>query len=143
MSLKALKIKFQRTDDLFAEINNAAKNKHMFVDSPDTLIFDEPKTWRNFMTSQKFEILTTIARLRPSSVYKLAQNLDRASQHVLKDCRELETFGLIVLAESGDVRKSLRPELKFDYDFIRVAAPIQNSLPVSEQSIRLLDNASA
>lgn len=143
MSLKALNIIFKELDDLFSEMNEAIESNSELVEKKDTLTFDSPKTWRSFMSNQKLEILTAIARLHPESVYGLAKQLGRASQHVLKDCRELETFGFINLAETQSARNSLRPELKFDYDFVRVDMPVHTSLPISEESIRILDAATA
>jgi predicted transcriptional regulator len=143
MRLKALSVVFKDLDRAVLEIHEAVEKGKKLVDQSDVLNFDSPKTWRNFMSSQKLEILTAVSRQKPSSIYQLAKSLGRPTQHVLKDCRELEAFNFIELIESKDARRSLRPELSFEYDFIRVESPVQTSLPISEKAMRLLDQAAS
>lgn len=99
MSLKKLTIHFQSLDDLFKDINDAIESEGNLVDSPESINFDSIKTYRAFMTSNKLNILSAISKLKPDSVYKLAGYLDRKPQHVLADCRSLESHGFIKLIQ--------------------------------------------
>lgn len=97
MSLKKLTIHFQEIDGLFQDINQAINSKSSLVDSSDSINFDSLDTYRSFMTSNKANILSTISKLTPGSVYELANFLNRKPQHVLADCRSLESHGFIKL----------------------------------------------
>lgn len=114
MSLKKLTIYFQEMDDFFQDINQAIESKSSLVDSSDSIHFDSLDTYRSFMTSNKTNILSAISKLKPGSVYELASFLNRQPQHVLSDCRSLESHGFIKLIQEKVSRKALRPELAFD-----------------------------
>jgi predicted transcriptional regulator len=141
MSLKKLTIHFQEMDDLFQDINQAVGSKTSLVDSSDSINFDSLDTYRSFMTSNKTNILSAISKLKPGSVYELASFLNRQPQHVLADCRSLESHGFIKLIQEEVGRKALRPELAFDYDVIMVEGKGTMPLAVSEKSERVLAQA--
>lgn len=142
MSLKKLTIHFQELSDLFKEVEESIKKKSKLVDSVESISFDNIKTYRNFMTSNKSNILSAISKLSPDSVYELAKSLDRKPQHVLADCRSLESHGFIKLTPEESGRKQLKPELIFDYDVILVEEKGALPLAVSEKSEKLLFEAS-
>ena len=139
MSLKMLLIKFQSVNDTFTEINNAITSRTGLVQDKHSLFFDSIKTFRQFLTLQKIEILTAISRVNPSSIYQLAKQLDRQPHHVLKDCRSLESHGFIKLTKSDGKKGQLRPELAFDYDVIHVLGSFETFHPISVKSCRVLD----
>ncbi len=141
MSLKKLTIHFQEMGDLFQDINQAIDSHSAFVDSPDVINFDSIDTYRSFMTSNKANILSAISKLKPGSVYELATYLNRQPQHVLADCRSLESHGFIKLIQEVGGRKPIRPELAFDYDVIMIEDKGSMPLAVSERSERVLADA--
>ncbi len=143
MSLKKLTICFQKLDDLFKEVNEAINVKGSVIDSEEMIFFDSIKTFRSFMTSNKSNILSVISKLKPTSVYELANYLDRKPQHVLSDCRSLESHGFIKLIQEEVGRKSLRPELVFDYDVILIDDKSSTPLTISEKSERIINDAIA
>ena len=142
MKLKVLSIRFQALDSQFDEVRKAFEGKCEGMNAKSELVFDSPKTWRNFMSHQKLEILTHISKERPSNVYQLAKSLGRPPQHVLKDARALEFFGFIKLEETGKNRKSLRPVLSFSYDLISVENPVGLSFPISDSALKILKESS-
>jgi hypothetical protein len=73
----------------------------------------------------------------------LATFLGREPQHVLKDCRFLESSKFIKLEKTKNVRNSLRPVLVFDYDVIKTNSPIIPPYAISEKAEKLLLNAHA
>jgi predicted transcriptional regulator len=141
MSLKKLTIHFQEMDDLFQDINQAIESKSSLVDSTDSISFDSLDSYRSFMTSNKTNILCAISKLKPGSVYELASFLNRRPQHVLADCRSLESHGFIRLIQEEVGRRNLRPEFTFDYDVIMVEGKGTMPLAVSEKSERVLAKA--
>jgi predicted transcriptional regulator len=141
MSLKKLTIHFKNTDDLFKDIIEAIESNKSLVDSTESISFDSIQTYRSFMTSNKSNILNAVSKLRPDSIYELAKFLDRKPQHVLADCRSLESHGFINLKKKELGRKQLRPELIFDYDVIFVDDKGSVPFAVSEKSERVLAKA--
>lgn len=138
MSLKKLNIYFQNRKNFFNDIDNAIKEDKILVDSFDTINFDTIDTYRSFMTSNKINILTAISKLRPLSVYEVATHLNRKPQHVLADCRSLESCGFIKLIPETTGRRPLRPTLTFDYDVIMIEGNAAMPLAISEKALKLL-----
>lgn len=139
MKLNFLIIIFQDSKDFFAEVDMALKSgKGMNRRKKNTLTFDSIKTYNNFMTVNKVQILRAISQLRPESIYQLATLLGREPQHVLKDCRHLESFKFIKLQETDSGRSSLKPVLAFEYDIIRVQSSLDEFCPISEASNKVL-----
>lgn len=144
MKLKFLNIVFQVPSDFFKGIDTALKTgKGLNKREENTLIFDSVKTFNNIITVNKIQILRAISQLKPESVYQLALSLDRESQHVLKDCRQLESYKFIKLEETKNSRNSIRPVLSFDYDVIKTDSTIISPYTISERSERLLTNQKA
>lgn len=141
MKLKFLNIVFQAPSDFFKDIDKVLKSgKGMNKKAENTLTFDSVKTFNNIMTVNKIQILRAISQLRPESVYQLAITLGREPQHVLKDCRQLESYKFIKLEETNTGRNSIRPVLTFDYDVIKTDSQIISPYTISERSERLLTN---
>lgn len=139
MSLKFLNIVFQESKDFFTEVDKALKSGHgMDRRKKNILTFDTVKTFNNFMTVNKVQILRAISQLKPESIYQLATFLGREPQHVLKDCRFLESSKFIKLEETTNVRNSLKPILVFDYDVIKTDSPIIPPYTISERAEKLL-----
>lgn len=144
MSLKFLNIVFQEMDDLFAEIDKAIKSgQGMDRRKKNILTFDSDKTFNHILTLNRVQILRAISQFKPESIYQLASFLGREPQHVLKDCRFLESSKFIKLEETKDGRNSLRPILFFDYDVIKTDSPIIPPYTISEKAEKLLINAQA
>lgn len=139
--LKKLIIHFQSIDDLFSEVTSAIESGEGSTDSYNSLNFDSLETYKSYMTSNKAEILSAISKLRPESVYKLAQHLNRRPQHVTADCNSLESHGFIKLIKEESGRRQIRPELVFDYDVIFAESGEAMPILVSEKSERVLAEA--
>jgi predicted transcriptional regulator len=77
MSLKPLNINFRSLNDLFNQLDNAVINKQPLIDRKDVIYFDSEKSYQKFMGPNKQQILKAISRLRPISIYQLAQYLER------------------------------------------------------------------
>lgn len=139
MKLNFLYIIFQGPKDFLSDVDKALKSgKGLNRKIENTLTFDSVKTFNNFMTVNKIQILRAISQLKPESVYQLATILGREPQHVLKDCRYLESFKFIKLEDTENERKSLRPVLAFNYDVIKTNSPIISPYTISERAEKLL-----
>ena len=141
MKLKILNIVFDSHDEFMSDIKNILKKGKKSQEMNESISFDSFETFKRLMTSNKLEILMAIARLRPESINQLAKQINREYPHVLKDCNSLATLGFIKLEEGDGARKQFTPKLIFDYDIIRVKSKIEEFLPITEQSNKVLLSA--
>jgi predicted transcriptional regulator len=141
MSFESLNIEFQSLDELFSDVSNALEGKSSCITGKNTLTFDSPKTFWKFFTNNKLEILVAISKFKPESVYALAKFLGREAHHVLKDCNQLKSFGMISMLETKGSRKQIRPVLTFEYDLIKVDSKLKEVLPISSNASQYLLDA--
>jgi len=142
MKLNFLNIRFQSPEDFLESINSSLKSDQKIngIDNT-TLRFDSEKTFNNMFTLNKLQILRAVSQLKPESIYGLATYLGREPQHVLKDCRLLESLKFLSLEEFNvNGRSTLRPKLAFEYDVIKVhSKSFVQPFTVSEKAERLFN----
>ena len=141
MKINFLNIKFQNIDNFFESVDKVLKSGKKNKDLGRTILkFDSEKTFNKLFTLNKLQILRAISQFKPESVYRLAMHLGREPQHVLKDCRLLETLKFIRLDEvSTNGRATLLPVLTFEYDVIKVySKKYTQPFAVSERAEKLL-----
>jgi predicted transcriptional regulator len=141
MKLKLLTILFQSQEHFFSNVDQMLKSgKGNAKRQRETLVFDSVKTFNTLITVNKIQILRAISQLKPESVYQLALLLGREAQHVLKDCRQLESLKFIKLERTNSGRNALKPLLTFDYDVIKAESPIISPYTISELAEKYLLN---
>lgn len=139
--LNKLIIKFQSVDDFFSEVSSAIESGTGCVDDNNTITFDAYSSYKQLMTANRVNILTTISKFKPNSIYELAKILGRRAQHVATDCKYLAFHGFIKRIKSESSRKQIRPELAFDYDVIFTANGEGSPLLISTKSEKVLAEA--
>jgi predicted transcriptional regulator len=138
MKLRVLNIVISSREQFVSGLKRAMKSSNLLFEEDNSIEFDSFETFKRVMTLNKLQILMAIARMRPESINQLAKLVNRDYPHVLSDCKALETYGFIKLDEIGGARKQLMPKLVFDYDFIRVKTNLEEILPISERSNKIL-----
>ena len=121
--ISVLEIHFQAFEDFKKDVKKALAKRTSSIQSKSQIVFDSVASFRNFMTIQKIELLTVIATRKPSSIYELAQMVDRDFAAVLRDCTGLNAMGFIRLKESNDAKGSKIPQLSFNYSGLVVYLP--------------------
>jgi predicted transcriptional regulator len=122
-AVKTLIIRFEEWDAFKSRVRNALKKNKPSIAQPNTLSFGSVTEYQKFMTEQKLAILATIIKQKPSSIYQLAQLVERDFANVQRDCTALESMGFILLKEGGDLKKSKTPKLSFNYTRIEIHMP--------------------
>jgi len=120
---KILTVKFQKWDDFKAEATQIFREKKRSHTPKGVIVFSSVTEYQKFMTEQKLVILAVVANKEPSSIYQLAQLVDRDFANVQRDCVALVAHGFMKLEESGDAKKSKIPRLAFDYMRIIIQMP--------------------
>jgi predicted transcriptional regulator len=143
MKLKTLNIIFSSNEEFMSDLKSALFENKTSIDMTDSISFDSLDTYNKVMTPKKLQLVMAIARLKPESINHLARLLSREYAHVFKECKMLQTLGFIKLVEVGSgQKKQSQPILAFNYDLIRVKAPIEEIFSITEESNRvLLDEA--
>ncbi len=136
--LKSLNIVFNTHDEFMSEGKEAVLTGKGLPELNESISFVSIELYRRLMTPNKLELLVAIARMKPASINQLAKLLKREFPHVHKDCRSLEFIGLIVLEDTANARKQLRPKLAFDYDLIWVKSELEEFFPISEAANKVL-----
>ena len=138
MKLKSFDIEIMSYDEFMGSVKKILEGDLKSVKSQHSNSVDSLETFKRSMTPNKLQILMAISRLKPESINQVAKLVGREYPHVLKDCRALEVEGFIKFEEVDSLRKQLTPKLVFDYDIIRVKAPIEEIYSISERSNKVL-----
>ncbi len=120
---KTLMIRFEEWDDFKARVKRTLSKDKPSIAKKDTLLFGSVTEYQKFMTEQKLAILAVILSRAPSSIYQLAQLVERDFANVQRDCTALESMGFIRFEEARDAKKSKAPRLAFDYTRIEIHMP--------------------
>ena len=120
---KTLIIRFEDWDHFKTRVKSAIKKGISSVTPKNTLVFSSVAQYQKFMTEQKVAILAAIISKGPSSIYQLAQVVERDFANVQRDCTALESMGFVRLDEKDDAKKSKMPKLAFDYNRIEIHMP--------------------
>lgn len=118
-----LEIQFKNRKEFFREVSGAIAKRKPLIQPKHQIFFESVATFRNFMTIQKIEVLTTIATQKPSSIYELAKLVDRDFAAVLRDCTGLEGTGFITLRATKNAKRTKVPRLIFDYFVMAIELP--------------------
>lgn len=82
----------------------------------NVLSFRSVKLFRHFLTDKRIEILKTIRKHHPKSIYELSKILGRDRKSVTTDIKVLEDLGLVELKNSRSEgnRKITIPNVPYD-----------------------------
>jgi len=120
---QSLYVNFEKWDDFKARTQAALKEHRPSIGAKNIILFNSVVDYQKFMTEQKLAILAAIISQKPSSIYQLAQILDRDFGNVQRDCTALEAMGFILLEKSGNTKGSKTPKLAFNYNRIVIQMP--------------------
>ncbi len=113
MKLKKVKIVIQSLDSLKNEWKDALKGKGRGVEKKGSVTFLSVGTVAKVFTQPRLEILATILREHPKSIYALAKLVDRDFKNVHADVRLLAEVGLLELRTSGKKKAAVMPIAKY------------------------------
>lgn len=123
LNLKTLVVEFRDLKSFERDLLAVTKNKVSKIQPKHVIYFDSLASFRSFMTMQKIEILTLVAKEKPKSIYELSKMLGRAIAPVQKDCQMLEAAKFIIMQKEKGGRGTLTPKLPFPYHSILVKLP--------------------
>ena len=113
MKLKKAKIVIRSLSDIKKEWKTALKGQTKSVQKNDEIIFANLETASKVMSRARIEILQSIIKFKPKSIYELAKILEKDFKNVHTDVKFLCDVGLIELQETEDARNGLRPVARF------------------------------
>ncbi len=113
MKLKKAKIVIRDLSELKKEWKQAFKISSKKIQKNDEIIFANLETATRILSRARIEILQTIIRFKPRSIYELSKILEKDFKNVHTDVKFLCDVGLIELQDTEDVRGGLRPVARF------------------------------
>jgi predicted transcriptional regulator len=113
MKLKKVKIVIQSLADLKEEWKDALKGKVRGIEKKGSITFLSVETVAKVFSQPRLEILATILKDHPKSIYALAKLVDRDFKNVHADVKLLAEVGLLELKTSGKKRSAVMPVAKY------------------------------
>ena len=90
--------------------------------APETgVFFENLSAMRKALTGKRLEIVRTIKKEKPRSVYALAKSLGRDLRSVIKDLEFLEDVGLVDLKKSSEGKERTEPRVDYDIIDLKIA----------------------
>lgn len=85
------------------------------------IYFENLNAFRRALTAKRLELLHSIKKERPSSVYELARMLGRDIKNVTQDLEYLKEVGLVDVKRTGEKRERIIPEVNYDKIDLEIA----------------------
>lgn len=120
MKVKNVKIGIRSLEDALKEAGDVMEklSKGEKVKRQSGIYFENLEAMRRVLTEKRLEILHTIKKENPSSIYGLAKILHRDVNNVTDDLNYLKELGLVHLRQKKEGRKETIPTV--DYDKIQL-----------------------
>ncbi len=115
MKIKNIKIGIKSLEDNlneFAAVWKKLENKEK-VDKHEALYFESIDALRSVLTNKRIEILRTIKKQKPGSIYELAKILNRDLKNVSEDVKLLAELGFVTLEKVKTDRKRTVPTVDY------------------------------
>ena len=109
IGIKNLKEVLENAKDVMKKIERGEK-----VKKSRGIYFENLATFRRALTEKRLEMLHEIKEKHPSSVYELAQILDRDIKNVTVDIEYLKEIGLVEIRRTKEKRERVIPEVNYD-----------------------------
>ena len=115
MKIKNIKIGIKSLEDNlneFAAVWKKLENEEK-VDKHEALYFESIDALRSVLTNKRIEILRTIKKQKPGSIYELAKILNRDLKNVSEDVKLLAELGFVTLEKVKTDRKRTVPTVDY------------------------------
>lgn len=116
MRVKRVKIGIKSLEDVLGNAKDVMKKleKGEKVKKSSGVYFENLATFRRALTEKRLEMLHVIKERHPSSVYELADFLDRNIKNVTNDLEYLKEIGLVEVKRSKEKRERVIPQVNYD-----------------------------
>lgn len=123
MKVKNVKIGVRTMEQAFKEAGDVMEKiaSGERVKKQAGVYFENLDTMRKILTEKRLEILHTIKKTHPSSIYKLAKTLNRDINNVIEDLDYLKELGLVELKKTKDGREKTTPQVNYDKIQLEIA----------------------
>ena len=116
MKVKNIKIEIKSGDELFREVKDVWEKteKGETLKRREGIYFENLGAMRKVLTENRLNILKTIRREHPSSIYELAKLLKRDVKNTFDDIHFLADVGLIELKKTKEGRERNTPFVNYE-----------------------------
>jgi len=116
IGIRTMEQAFKKAGDVMEKIARGER-----VKKQAGVYFENLNTMRKILTEKRLEILHTIKKTHPSSVYKLAKMLNRDINNVIEDLDYLKELGLVELKKTKNGREKTTPQVNYDKIRLEIA----------------------
>lgn len=116
MRVKNIKITIKNRATIFKEFGEAWEKAERTgkITPHHEVSFLTSAAYRKFFTEKRIELLRTIKKYEPDSIYALAKIVKRDLKSVNTDLKILVDLGLVTLEKHQEERKKTRPKVEYD-----------------------------
>ncbi|WP_461833388.1 HVO_A0114 family putative DNA-binding protein [Desulfothermus sp.] len=115
MEVKEIKIELKSLEETLNEFRDVWTDleKGKNVKKKEAIYFTDIQALRAILTPKRIELLKTIKKYKPQSIYELAKLVNRNFKNVNEDLKLLNSLGLIKLIKSNKARKNSIPVVDY------------------------------
>ncbi len=123
MKIRKVKIAVKSFDAFLGDIKSTAKKiaDGENIKAERGIYFENLAAFKRALTEKRLEMLHTIKKRHPSSIYALAKMLGRDIKNVTTDLEYLKDIGLVEMKRSGEKRERVVPEVNYDKIGLEIA----------------------
>lgn len=124
MKVKNIVVEVKSIEDTLKEVKEVMKNikEGKLVKKKESISFNNIDIMRKVLTNKRLELIKTIKKYKPKSIYQLAKIVKRDSKSVNIDLKILSKLGMVDLKSKERGRENIVPSV--DYEEIDVTIAI-------------------
>lgn len=121
MKLKKVRIIVQSLEDTKTAWGKALHGETRSIQKPGTIIFTSLEAVAKVLSPARLELLGTILKEKPESIYALAKMVERDFKNIYSDVKLLAEIGFLTLKPTGK-RDAIKPIAKYSGFEVDLAA---------------------
>lgn len=124
MKVKNINIEVKSIEETLNEAKEVMEKMRegQLVKKKESISFSNIDIMRKVLTNKRLELIKTIKKYKPKSIYQLAKIVKRDSKSVNVDLKILSNLGMVDLKSREKGRENIVPRV--DYEEIDVAIPV-------------------
>ncbi len=124
MKVKNIVVEVKSVEDTLKEVKEVMEKikEGQLVKKKESISFNNIDIMRKVLTNKRLELIKTIKKYKPKSIYQLAKMVKRDSKSVNVDLKILSNLGMVDLKSKEKGRENIVPSV--DYEEIDVAIAI-------------------
>ena len=123
MKVKNIVVEVKSVEDTLKEAKEVMGKlkKGKLVEKKESISFKNIDIMRKVLTNKRLQLIKTIKKFKPKSIYELAKIVDRDTKSVNIDVKVLNKLGMLDLKRTDKKRENIVPIVKYEEIDIAIA----------------------